>query len=278
MSSGAPHRGARAGAPDPPPAPGGHLALAAAPPPSLAARLRYAAAAPLVGAAPAWVDLGAGDGAAAAGIGAALAPADVLLVDRDERALAAAVAAGGARPGAGTLALDLAAPDDVRRLADAVPANAVVTCFGVLEHLTGFVALVDALGELVERRGVTAVLSVPVDAPGGTPAGPVVWGASAFEELRRLLPGDPVVAREVALAGAAVVPGEADASAAVDRVAVPAAARPAALLAAFGPLADRLGPAAGAEPVDLVAARRRERALEADVAWLTARVAELEGR
>jgi hypothetical protein len=113
--------------------------------PVLEARLRYAAAAPLIGDAAQWADLGAGNGSAGAAVAA---PGDVLLVDADARALAVAVAADGPRPGAATLALDLAAPADVRRLLGAVAPGATVTCFGVLERLSGVVALLDALGTL----------------------------------------------------------------------------------------------------------------------------------
>jgi hypothetical protein len=85
-----------------------------------------------------------------------------------------------------------------------------------------------------------------------------------------------VLARQVAIAGSAVV-RDGDADRPLDLPAVrPAGETPTHLLAAFGPHADRLGVVAWAAPLDRAAARRAEREREADVALLEARLAQLE--
>lgn len=233
---------------------------------------RYASAAPLVERAPAWVAIGCGDGAGAATITAP--PSRVLLVDADATALRAAARAV---PAGTPLAADLAEPGGIETLRGALADydGAAVTCFGVLDRLSAVVPLLDLLGELVETRGMTVVLDVPAAAPDAAgDADRVVWGDAAFEELRRLLPGDPVVAHEVALAGAAIVPaGQDGLTLPVQDVRV-ADVPPTAYLVAFGPHAADLVAATGIAAADRRAESRRVRELEAAVRYLEARLAE----
>ena len=244
--------------------------------PEVERRARYAAAAALVGAAPAWVDLGCGDGAAAADA-LTVVPEAVVLVDGDGDALREAARV---LPGATAVEADLASPDGVALVRPAVLAvpGAAVTCFGTLSSLASFVPLLDLLGELVERAGATVVLDVPTGPAGGSDpslrgGADLVWGERAFDELRRLLPGEPVLARQVELGGSAVVPAGAG-GAPLDLPPVRAGDVPAThLLAAFGPRAGELGAVALAGPVDHVAARRRARERDADLAFLEARLA-----
>lgn len=213
--------------------------------------LRYAAIAPLVAEAPQWVDLGCGDGSAAAAAGVSAEAA--LLVDRDP-AEAARVLGGEA------LALDLTDPSSLReRILD----DAVVTCFSTIEHLDPWLPLVELLGSV---ELVTVVLSVPNQAFDGAGA----WGEGAFEELLRLLPADAVVARQVALSGSALVVGDAAAPA----LAAPSDfdQPPTDFVVAFGPRAASLGSVAAVAALDRRGERLRERERDAEVALLEARL------
>jgi len=138
----------------------------------------------------------------------------------------------------------------------------VVTCFGVLERLDAFGPLVEALVEASERHGATVLLSAAPD-------------EGALAELVRLLPAGHVVARQVPLAGSAIVVG--DEPPRTHELSVEVGADPAgptALLVAFGPGAARLTGVAAVRQGDAGAERARLRQLEADASLVTALLAE----
>lgn len=246
---------------------------------------RYAAAAPVVAGGAAWADLGCGDGAAAlAGLGDL--PPVVVLVDGDPGALRSAARAVerretdrmGRQVDARAVEADLGDPEGVAVAREALAelGDATITCFGALDRLRTFVPLLDLLGELAERHGATVILDVPNDAFAGRRAGQMVWGERAFDELRRLLPGEPVLARQIPLAGSAVVVGDGESELTLPAVA-PSGEPPSHLIAAFGPRAHQLTSAALARPLDRREPQRRERQLAADVAYLEARLGEPAG-
>lgn len=229
------------------------------------AELRYAWAAPLIRDAGLWVDLGCGDGVAAgaAGLGAAVR---TVLVDRDPAALASARRECGTAVAAAVEA-DLGTAEGVAAARDAAAGDGVViTCFDVLPALEDFTALVGWLAGV----DATVLLSVP------EAAGATSWSASAAEELRRLLPAGAVVARQIPVRASAILLGDTAASAPFGAVAIPAGLSAAHHLLAFGPAAERLAPASAASPVDRVTERTATNDRDADLAYLEARLAQLE--
>lgn len=238
--------------------------------------LRYALAAPIVAAASTWCDLGCGSGVAAADALGETELGRVLLVDADAEALRTAGRDLRARE-LTRLAADLSAPEGIAAVRDALGTTdgAAVTCFEVVEHLETFVPLVELLLGL---QGATVLLSVPNDAFWAleNPFHHTMWGEGAFEELRRLLPADAVVARQVPLDGSHVVL-DAGAAGPIELAAVAprADAVPSHFLCAFGPEAGRLAARARAVPSDLDARRRWERQRESHLAQLEAELAEM---
>jgi SAM-dependent methyltransferase len=236
--------------------------------------LRYAVAAPLVEGAPTWVDLGCGAGVAAADALGEAQLGRVVLVDADADALDQAGRDLRARDTARVQA-DLATDEGVATVRDALGETpGVITCFEVIEHLTTFVPLIGALIELAEQ-GWTVVLSVPNDAFWAleNPYHETMWGEGAFEELRRLLPEDAVVARQIPLDGSHLVVDDRP----LDLPAVTPRpdAIPSHFLAAFGPRAGELAPRALAIPSDLDGRRTWERQRESTLAVLEAELEEL---
>ena len=244
-------------------------------------RVRYAMAAPIVEAAPVWGDLGCGNGIAAREALSGRLPDRVVLVDNSEEALAQApreLEAGALD----TLQADLTSSDDLDRVAQRLTADGgrggCITAFEVVEHLSDFVPLLETLVGLAERDGFTSVLSVPNDAFWSieNPFHVTRWGEGAFEELRRVLPPDHVVAHQYALQGSVGVieNGERERqTVTVEPAPVPV---PTHFLVAFGPAAARLGVAAEVAGADLVEQRRWERQRESDNAHLTAMQSERE--
>jgi SAM-dependent methyltransferase len=238
--------------------------------------LRYALAAPLVRGATTWADLGCGSGVAAADALADAELARVVLVDADAGALETAGRDLRAREVVRRSA-DLASPEGVAAVREAIGQadGAVVTCFEVIEHLTTFVPLVEMLLGL---EGATVVLSVPNDAFWAleNPYHHTMWGEGAFEELRRLLPADAVVARQVPLDGSHVVVGEAErAPLGVPAIVPRDDAVASHFVCAFGPQAGLLAARALAVPADLDGRRTWERQRESNLAVLEAELAEL---
>jgi SAM-dependent methyltransferase len=245
-------------------------------PPAIRAEhdLRYRLAAPLVRAAPVWLDLGCGVGLAAADALAGEGPARAVLVDADPDAAAEAARAVPAGDAAMVVA-DLATEEGLTAVRAALDGtrDGVATCFEVVEHLERFTGVVELLVELALQRAFTVLLSVPNDAfwPVESPWHATMWGEGSFEELRRLLPEDHVVARQVPLQGSAIV---------LDGAPVPApselAARedavPSHFIAAFGPRAGALVPSAAVAQADLAEQRRWERTREANLAFYEDRI------
>ncbi|HYM54822.1 MAG TPA: hypothetical protein VES97_05630, partial [Solirubrobacteraceae bacterium] len=170
--------------------------------------LRYRAAAPLILAGGPWADLGCGNGLAAAAALGDARPAHAVRVDVEEQAVAQAARALGL-PDVRTLAGDLTDPGDLRLIGEALLAfggEPVVTCFEVVEHLSSFLELLEWSGMLAREHAATFVLSVPNDAFWSiqNPHHRTSWSEGAFEELRRLLPAEQTLLRQVALSGSAL--------------------------------------------------------------------------
>ncbi|HEV2814010.1 MAG TPA: hypothetical protein VGW10_12230 [Solirubrobacteraceae bacterium] len=237
--------------------------------------LRYRLAEPLILGARTWADLGCGNGVAAADAVGGSYPGRAVLVDAEEKAVQAAAAevrAGETVP----LVADLTDRDALRRVRETLLEGTgprAVTCFEVIEHLTTFVPLVELLSELAEAGEATVLLSVPNDDFWAieNPFHETTWGEGSFAELRSLLPGGTVVARQLALQGSAVVPEGHDG----ERLSVPIqpdaeGAVPTHFLAAMGPDAAALTAHAGVAQTDLDEQRAWERQREADLAHLEA--------
>jgi SAM-dependent methyltransferase len=230
--------------------------------------LRYAAAAPLIRAAETWLDLGCGGGVAAAAALGAEPARRAILVDASADALGQAVGEVPAREHVPVEA-DLATADGLAAVRTALAGDraGVVTCFEVIEHLASFVGVVELLSELAREREFTVVLSVPNDAFWAieSPWHQTVWGEGAFEELRRLLPADHVVAHQVPLQGSSLVP---EGGAALEPPGYLARedAVPSHFVAAFGPRAAQLGARSAVVQADLAAERRWERQRESNLA------------
>lgn len=252
------------------------------------AELRYAWAAPSLADAAVWVDLGCGTGVAA---GAAFAGRSIgaraVLVDRDADAVADAAREAGVEVAA-TVAADLATAEGIAAVraalaeaAVAVSGARVVTCFDVLHQLADVAPLVALLVDLGAEPDTTVLVSVPDDATGALddPHRASAWSASAAQELRRLLPADAIALRQVPVRAAAIVPADDAAGATVPLgdVRVGADAAAAHHLLAFGPGAATLTAAGLARAADVDAERADARRRESDLAYLEARVAQLEG-
>jgi SAM-dependent methyltransferase len=241
--------------------------------------LRYNAAVAMIASAPVWVDLGCGAGVAAAdALGQSFA-GHAVLVDASDEALEEAsvtVHAGSTT----ALRADLADAVDVERVRQAVldaGEGGCVTCFEVIEHLATFVPVLELMTALATEHGFTAVLSVPNDAFWAleNPFHQTMWGEGAFEELRRLLPTDHAIARQVPLTGSAVVGEEGATDLAVPSVAVEHDRVPSHFIAAFGPGAEELVPRAFVSAADLDGQRTWERQREAQLAFHEAELAGL---
>ena len=245
-------------------------------------QLRYELAAPAVEQAHVWADLGCGNGVAAAAALRGRMPARAVLVDLDERAVATAREETGIED-AVALQADLSSPADLERVRAALLSGdgggGVVTCFETVEHLPTFVPLLELLVDLAEQHGFTVFLSVPNDAFWSidNPHHVGAWGEGAFEELRRLLPAEHVLVKQVPLSGSALV--DAAQEAAPPRtveVELDPAGVPTHLLAGFGPERGLLQPAARATQTDLVEQRRWVRQRESDLTYMKEYLAENE--
>ena len=238
---------------------------------------RYRMAAPAIRAAPVWCDLGCGNGIAAAAALGEPFEGRAVLVDLAEDALRQAEREIKADE---TVALtaDLSVEEDLRRvrntLLDGSSGGGCITCFEVVEHLANFGPLVELFVELAEQHEFTVVISVPNDAFWGleNPFHHTMWGEGAFEELRRLLPDDHVVARQVALQGSLTLVDGAgrESGHSVDVAANQGGAVPTHFLLGLGPNASRLAAAAAVGEADLIERRRWERQRENDLAFLSA--------
>lgn len=249
-----------------------------APPIRVEHELRYRAAAPLILSASPWADLGCGNGIAAAAALGDARPGSALLVDADPDAV---------RQAAGELAIsvsseltaDLTDPADLERIGehlDALGADPVITCFEVIEHLDTFVPILEWSRALAEERRATFVLSVPNDAFWAieNPYHRTVWGEGAFAELRRLLPAEHTLMRQVGLGGSALVGW--DGAPVQHELSVTAGGEesvPSHFIAAFGPRHRQLDARALAAQTDPLAQRRWERERDSAVVLAEATVA-----
>jgi hypothetical protein len=102
-----------------------------------------------------------------------------------------------------------------------------------------------------------------------------MWGEGAFQELRSLVPGEHVQLEQVPLAASAIAPpGAAELELAPARLEVERV--PSHFLLAFGPQADRLAPMAATRMADAAEERRWERERASELAFMAARLQELE--
>jgi SAM-dependent methyltransferase len=238
--------------------------------------LRYRLVAPLLGQASLWVDLGCGTGVAAADGLESDAKGRALLVDNSAEALDQATRELRSLDMT-TLRADLGTQQGVDTVREALAGEqgALVTCFETLAHLDDFVPCVDLLVEIGAEH--TVVLSVPNDAFWSieNPFHRTSWGEGAFEELRRLVPVEHVQLEQVALAGSAIAPpGAAELALSPGRL--EAERVPSHYLLAFGPEAARLEPVAGTRMTDADEERRWERERTSELAFMSARLRELE--
>jgi hypothetical protein len=244
--------------------------------------LRYELAAPLIRGAALWCDLGCGNGVAAGRVVAPEPPRRSLLVDVDPRAVETATAEVAAED-VSSLVADLSSPTDVERVRAALLEQAgegprIITCFETIAHLDSFLPLVEALAELADDHQFTVVASVPNDAFWSVehPHRRTMWGEGAFEELRRLLPPEHVILRQVPLHGSALVhegaPDDRTVAVSADPNGVPSH-----LLVAFGPDIERLAPGARVVQADLDEQRLWVRERESHLVYLEQEAETLRG-
>jgi 2-polyprenyl-3-methyl-5-hydroxy-6-metoxy-1,4-benzoquinol methylase len=246
--------------------------------------LRYEVAAPVVGQAATWCDLGCGTGLAAGSATDGPFAGELVLVDVDPPSVAQAAAhlrADAITPLVADLN-DAAGRAAVRAAVLAAPAPRALTCFEVLEHVRDLAAVVELLVELAVEHTTTVVLSVPNDAFWAidNPYHETTWSAAAFAELRAMLPADQVFAEQVPLRGSRItvhggVTGE------PGGVEAHEGAVPSHFIAAFGPAAGALRGGAAIFEADQRGerdwVRRREsylHGLETEVVTLRTLVAE----
>jgi len=233
--------------------------------------LRYRAAAPLIIQAGSWADLGCGNGLAAADALGARRPAHAVLVDVAEEAVERA-AAELAMPGAARIVADLTDPAALAEIGGqllALGGETFVTCFEVVEHLSSFLPLIQWAGTMASERGCTFFISVPNDEFWAiqNPHHLSAWGEGAFEELRRLLPAQHTLLRQVSLSGSALVGWDAPLERHSLEVEVGGPGTVAThFLAAFGPRHLEVARSALAVQSEMLEQRRWERERENDVA------------
>lgn len=243
--------------------------------------LRYRLAAPIVHGSAVWADLGCGTAVAAAAGLAASVPKRAVLIDLDADAVGTA-AAELERPDAVQLTGDLADRAVLAQIGEAllaVPGDRAATCFEVVEHLPTFVPLLEWSGELARQGAATFVISVPNDAFWSieNPFHLARWSEGAFEELRRLLPAEHTLLRQLAVAGSAVLDWEATprsfelsfAAGGEDVVATH-------FIASYGPRHAELAHLALAAPVNQLDQRRWERQRESNLAVAEAQLETVE--
>lgn len=240
--------------------------------------LRYRTAAPLILAGGSWADLGCGNGIAAADALGAQRPAHAVLVDVDRDAVALA-ARELDMPHARRLAADLTDPAQLEQIAEQLLSAGtapVITCFEVVEHLSSFLPLLEWAGEMARRHDCTFLISVPNDAFWAiqNPHHLGSWGEGAFEELRRLLPAEQTLLRQVSLSGSALLDWQESPDSHSLEVQVGGTGTVAThFIAAFGPRHGEVKRSAVAVQTAMVEQRRWERQRENDLA-VTQRLAQ----
>ncbi len=233
--------------------------------------LRYRTAAPLILAGSAWVDLGCGNGVASRAALGDSKPPHTVLVDIDGDSVARA-AEELAVPDARQLPGDLTNPGFLAEIESELPGGgerATLTCFEVVEHLSTFVPLLEWAAELSSSRGATFVISVPNDAFWAieNPHHLTEWSEGAFEELRRLLPAEQTLLRQVSLTGSALVSWDAEPAEHELTVSVGGDGTVAShFIAAFGPRHTEIALGAVAAQEDKLSQRLWERQRESNMA------------
>jgi hypothetical protein len=233
--------------------------------------LRYRIAAPLVVTSAVWADLGCGNGLAAVAALGDSRPPRAILVDVEEEVTDRAASELRVRE-VNKIVGDLTDSDALKTIGEALTGAGeprVVTCFEVVEHLSTFVPLLEWSGELARTGDATFVISVPNDAFWSiqNPHHLSAWGEGAFEELRRLLPPERTLMRQLALSGSALVDWEA--SPVEHEVAVKTGGDDAVathFIAAYGPRHSELWRGALATQVEMLEQRRWERQRENNLA------------
>lgn len=233
--------------------------------------LRYRIAASLIGSSTTWADLGCGNGVAAGNALGASRPERVVLADIDAGAVSRA-AAGLPFDDVATVVGDLTDQRTLHALGDALKVASggrVVTCFEVVEHLASFLPLLTWGTQMALEQDVTFLLSVPNDAFWAiqNPHHRTSWGEGAFEELRRLLPAEHTLLRQVALSGSAVLDWDADCVGYEVGLRAGGQATVAThFIAAFGPRHAEIPRIAHVVETDMLAQRRWERERESNLA------------
>jgi SAM-dependent methyltransferase len=234
--------------------------------------LRYRLATPLIVTAGTWADLGCGNGLAAAAALGEERPDRTVLVDRDPEVVARATLELAVED-AVELPGDLTDPGLLAQIGEALTGEdrtAVVTCFEVVEHLATFLPLIEWSVKLARECGVTFLLSVPNDAFWAiqNPHHVTSWSEGAFEELRRLLPPEQTLVRQVALAGSAIVPWEQRERHELSVQAGGEGTVATHFIVAFGPRHEQLSRFALAAQAEVLEQRRWERERESNLALL----------
>lgn len=246
-------------------------------------RIRYRFAAEAIRESLIWADLGCGAGVAAEGLLQEPFAGKLVLVDLDEGAVREAQVLLRAHETA-ALRGDLTSLTDLKTVTDLLLRESqerpgCVTCFELIEHLPNFVPLLETLIEL-SRGDYTVVLSVPNDAFWSldNPHHAARWSGAAFDEFRRNLPPDHVLALQFPLTGSCIQPVVSEPARITHDCAFEAGSDgvPSHYIAAFGPSAARLGSVAGVVQLDLDRQRAWERQREADLDYFRARVEQLE--
>ena len=239
--------------------------------------LRYRLAAPLISSSSVWADLGCGNGIAAAAAFGEQRPDRVILCDLEAdapRRAARELSLGSARELAGDLA-DPALLETIGGELMAGDGDRVVTCFEVIEHLPTFVPLLEWSSALARGGAATFVISVPNDAFWSieNPYHAARWGDGAFAELRRLLPDEQTLLRQVSLSGSAIARWDGPVEQQSVGVAVDGDDSVAShFIAAFGPRHAELTTGALVVPEAQHERRRWERQRESNLAFAEAKL------
>jgi SAM-dependent methyltransferase len=242
--------------------------------------LRYRLVAPLIATSAVWADLGCGTGLAALAALGDARPERAVLVDLEPDAVVGAT--GELRIAQSTqIAGDLSDPALLAQIGEALltpEGERVVSCFEVVEHLPSFVPLLEWSGALARDGKATFAISVPNDAFWSidNPYHQSMWSEGAFDELRRLLPTEHTLLRQVALSGSALCEWE-DVRERHELTAEVGGQQAVAthFIAAFGPRHGELRTGALASQTDMLEQRRWERQRESNVALAERRTQEL---
>lgn len=246
--------------------------------------VRYLSARPLIMESQVWCDLGCGNGVAAASALDGRYPGRAVLVDVVESAVREAESRLEADD-VHAVRADLASDQDLSLVRDALlsdlPERGCITCFELIEHLCTFVSLVELLVEAAATGSYTVALSVPNDEflSMQNPYHRSTWGEAAFEELRRLLPDETVLALQVELRGSTLV--RTNLERAPERTAafaLPESVVASHFVAAFGPHSALLQEPVQVQVTDREAHRMWDRQRDSDLAYYRAVAQDLEAK